>query len=178
MPTFTESENLVKERILWMRKWSESIPNYVHSIRVCEALKKHGFNEVIQMGWLLHDIVEDGDTSFEELKGLWYSEEVVHLVDLSSHDISCEEGLQRRKDMVRRLVSEENIDARAIKLADISDNLQECHMMQRKSIACFLNLKCPVFVYYGNKYFWGTEFYNEFLERYFKQVKDFHEYLS
>jgi hypothetical protein len=30
-----------------------------------------------------------------------------------------------------------------------------------------------VFIYYWNKYFWGTNLYKEFLEEYYKQYKDF-----
>jgi len=56
--------------------------------------------------------------------------------------------------MLERLMKEENKDARAIKLADISDNLSECHLMPNKrKLERFLMKKCPVFVYYGNKYF-------------------------
>lgn len=74
-------------------------------------------------------------------------------------------------------MEENNTNAWAIKLADISDNLLECHLMPNKEkLERFLNKKYPVFIYYGNKYFGGTEFYNELLERYFKQVKAYNQY--
>jgi hypothetical protein len=49
-------------------------------------------------------------------------------------------------------------------------------MPNKEKLDVFLNKKCPVFVYYGNKYFWWTEFYNEFLERYFNQIKSYNQY--
>jgi hypothetical protein len=79
--------------------------------------------------------------------------------------------------MLERIIQENDKNIRAIKLADISDNLTECHLMPDKDkLNIFLNKKCPVFVYYGNKYFGGTEFYNEFLERYFNQLKVYNQY--
>lgn len=181
MPTFEQSKELIKEKIHWFRKGTKDlpkpIPNYIHSWKVYEALKTYGFDQDIQMAWLLHDIIEDGWMTLNELRELWYSDDILHLVDLATHDMTIDGSFEKRKKMLQRLIEEDNKDARAIKLADISDNLLECHLMPSKEkLERFLNKKCPVFVYYGNKYFGGTEFYNEFLERYFKQVKAYNEY--
>ena len=177
MPTIQETINLVKSNIKWFRKWTDDMPTYTHSIRVYEMLKKYWFSEVVQRAGLLHDIIEDGGFTFDDLRNFWESEEVINLVDLSSHDLAIEDSFDRWKNMLERLMKEENKDARAIKLADISDNLSECHLMPNKrKLERFLMKKCPVFVYYGNKYFAWTEFYNEFLERYYKQIKEFNQY--
>lgn len=179
MPTLQQSIDLVKYKILWTRKGTEDIPSYLHSLRVNEALKKYKFNEDTQIAGLLHDIIEDGWMTFDELKDLGYSDEILHLVDLASHDITITNAFQRREKMIKRLIAEKNKNARAIKVADISDNLLECHLMPNKQrLGIFLNKKCPVFVYYGNKYFGGTEFYDEFVQRYFKQKKDYHAVLQ
>jgi hypothetical protein len=56
--------------------------------------------------------------------------------------------------MLEKIIGENNKAAWAVKIADISDNLTECHLMPNKEkLDVFLNKKCPVFVYYGNKYF-------------------------
>jgi (p)ppGpp synthase/HD superfamily hydrolase len=34
-------------------------PAYIHSLRVYELLKNHGFDEDTQLAGLLHDIIED-----------------------------------------------------------------------------------------------------------------------
>jgi hypothetical protein len=92
-------------------------------------------------------------------------------------ELSDEEKFTRWQKMLARLMQEDNKQAWAVKLADISDNLTECHLMPKpEKKEKFLNKKCPVFVYYGNKYFWGTEFYNEFLERYYEQMKKYNQY--
>ena len=177
MPTIQQSIDLVKSKIGWTRKWTDDRPNYDHSLRVYESLKKHGFNEDTQIAWLLHDIIEDGWMALEQLRELGYSEDILHLVDLSTHDSLVEDKFERWQKMLARLMKEDNKQAWAVKLADISDNLTECHLMPKpEKKERFLNKKCPVFVYYGNKYFWGTEFYNEFLERYYEQMKVYNQY--
>lgn len=98
---------------------------------------------------------------------------------MSSHDERIHDGFERWAGMIERMIREEDKDVWAIKLADISDNLTQVHHMPNPdSIAIFLNKKCPVFVYYGNKYFSGTEFYDLFLERYFDQLRRLYQYLE
>ena len=170
-PTLEEAENLVKERIKWFRKWSEDIPAYLHSFRVRDLLKKYGFNETVQLAGLLHDIVEDWNTSFGELNALRYPIEVVKLVDLTTHDQTIKDHYERWEIMMERLDEVWDRNAWAIKLADICDNVNECHLMpDLEKKKKFLYVKCPYFVKQGNKRFWWTEFYQEFLDRYLKQL--------
>ncbi len=106
------------------------------------------------MAGLLHDIIEDGDTSLEELTEMGYSQEVLTLVDLATHNKETEDKFQRRKDMMERLEEANNKDARAVKLADITDNVSQCHLMPNiEKKKRFLYEKCPYFVRQGNKRF-------------------------
>ena len=171
MPTFEQTENLVKERITWFRKWTDDIPNYTHSLNVRDLLRSYGFDETVQMAWLLHDIIEDWDTTLQELHEMGYPQEVLTLVDLATHNKETEDKFQRRKDMMKRLEEANNKNARAVKLADICDNVNSCHTMpDHEKKKRFLYEKCPYFVKQGNKRFWWTKFYQEFLNRYLKQM--------
>ena len=115
--------------------------------------------------------------TFEDVKELWYTDTALRLIDCSTLDTLDGTSYEKWERMLKRIIQEENKNLRAIKLADISDNLIECHLMpEREKLNVFLNKKCPVFVFYGNKYFGGTEFYNEFLERYFHQMKVYNQY--
>lgn len=171
MPTFEQTEKLVIERIQWFRKWTTDIPNYTHSLNVRDLLKKHWFNETVQMAWLLHDIIEDWNTTLNELSEMWYSEDIIALVDLATHNEKIEDKLQRWWTMMKRLEKANNKSAWAIKLADISDNVNSCHTMpdiEKKKI--FLYEKCNYFIVQWNKWFWWSEFYQEFVNRYIKQM--------
>jgi hypothetical protein len=76
-----------------------------------------------------------------------YPQEVLTLVDLATHNKETEDKFQRRKDMMKRLEEANNKFARAVKLADISDNVTQCHLIpnpeKRKR---FLYEKCSYFV--------------------------------
>jgi hypothetical protein len=55
---------------------------------------------------------------------------------------------------MKRLEEADNKDARAVKLADICDNVTQCHLMPNlEKKKRFLYEKCPYFVKQGNKYF-------------------------
>jgi len=176
VPTFEETEDLVKERITWFRKWTKDVPNYLHSFHVRDLLRENRFDETVQMAWLLHDIIEDWNTSFDELKDFGYSDEILRLVDLATHNLNTKDSFKRRKDMMKRLEEACDRNAWAIKLADICDNVNWCHTMPNiDKKKRFLFEKCPYFVEQGNKWFWGSEFYLEFLRRYHRQLKRFSE---
>lgn len=51
-------------------------------------LRSYGFDETVQMAWLLHDIIEDWDTTLQELQEMWYPQDVLTLVDLATHDVT------------------------------------------------------------------------------------------
>ena len=73
--------------------------------------------------------------------------------------------------MMKRLEEANNKNARAVKLADITDNVNQCHLMPNfEKKKRFLYEKCPYFVKQGNKRFGGSAFYQEFLDRYLKQM--------
>lgn len=172
---FSKALKLVTFNIKGTRKGSEE-PQYKHSIRVKDLLKKHGFSYEVRLAWLLHDMIEDTDYTREDLKNLWFPDRVLNLVCLCSHDKTNPDKFRRWEDMIDRLKTQWDIDAWAIKLADITDNLTECHLLSPDALERFLTKKAPVFVYYGNKYFGWSPFYDEFLEIYHTQLCKFYWY--
>lgn len=163
-----KTKELVKSAIRGTRKGMDE-PAYIHSFRVSNLLKLYWFSDDVVLAWLLHDMVEDSDYTRQDLENLWYSDRVLDLVCLCSHDKTNSDKFGRWKDMICRLKIQWDIDARAIKLADFTDNLTECHLLSPEALERFLAKKAPVFVYYGNKYFWWSAFYSNFIENYYKQ---------
>ncbi len=82
------------------------------------------------MWGLLHDIVEDGGVPLEEFRAAGFSERVVRLVDLCSHDAAIEGTDARWVVMIARLVQAGDSDAWAIKVADLADNLRDSGTME------------------------------------------------
>ncbi len=166
-----QARQLIQSRIPGTRKGSDS-PAYLHSVRVSELLRDHGYDETLQLAGMLHDIVEDGDTTLEELRAMGYSGRVVELVDLVSHDPAITEKYPRWATMMKRLLASGDIDAFALKLADYTDNLSECHLMTDKDkLDQFLKIKGSFFCYHGYRLLGRSSLYDAFMERYWAAVK-------
>lgn len=66
---------------------------------------------------VLHDVVEDSDTTLDDLRAQGFPEDILHVVDLLTHDksaMSYDAYVQRLKP---------NLIARKIKLADLQHNM-------------------------------------------------------
>lgn len=137
---------LVRTRIPGMRKGTTDKPAYMHSFHVRDLLEEHGYGPEVCCAGLLHDIVEDGGVSLEELRAAGFSERVVRLVDLCSHDASIEGNDARWVVMIARLVQAGDADAWAIKVADLVDNLRGSGTMKAERREWMINVKRPLMV--------------------------------
>lgn len=106
-----------------------------------DLFAEHGYGPEVCLAGLLHDIVEDGGVSLDELRAAGFSERVVELVDLCSHDASIEGNDARWVVMMARLVQAGDSDAWAIKVADLVDNLRDSGTME-----VMRNVKRPVMI--------------------------------
>ncbi len=145
-----QAQHLIKERIHGTRKGSLE-PAYLHSVRVSQSLERLGFGADVVLAGMLHDIVEDGNTSLAELEQLGCNPHVLTLVDLSSHNMLEPASTNLEKDqrwagMVARLEQAGNTEAWAVKLADLLDNLRGCHQLKPERQAVFLEIKAPTYL--------------------------------
>lgn len=169
-----QARQLIQARIPGTRKGSNT-PAYLHSVRVSELLRDHGYDETLQLAGMLHDIVEDGNTSLEELHTMGYPARVVELVDLASHDPMILEKYPRWAAMMKRLLASGDLDAFALKLADYTDNLSEClQMTDQDKLDQFLKIKGSFFCYHGYRLLGHSSLFNAFMERYWAAVNARH----
>jgi|SRR6478672_1704115 len=96
-----------------------------HPIAVAELLAEHGCDEETVAAALLHDVVEDSETSVEEVAAR-FGPRVARLVEVLTDDESVE-PYERRKDEHRRRVEEAGGDALAIYAADKLSNVRVLH---------------------------------------------------
>jgi (p)ppGpp synthase/HD superfamily hydrolase len=132
-----QARKLVAERIPGTRKGSDE-PAYIHSTRVSDALARFGFSEDVVIAGMLHDIVEDGETSLDDLRELGFSERVIELVRLCTHDDMVEGGDRRWVKMMAGLIDADDQEAWAIKIADLTDNLKSSDTLDPKIAAVFM----------------------------------------
>jgi (p)ppGpp synthase/HD superfamily hydrolase len=143
-----KAKELVKERIEGQRKGLEGEFNYMHSFRVNELVSRlhHQDDPDVEMflASLLHDIVEDGNTSFEELVEMGFSKRTIELIHLCTHNIEIENKTERWTLMIARLIEAKNDEAWCIKLMDLSDNLTQCHGLTEENRKFMIGVKAPL----------------------------------
>lgn len=93
----------------------EGEPYINHLIRVSEKLN----NKNTKIAGLLHDIVEDTDITFEDLKDLNFNEEIIELVRIVTNDPNKKETYHEK---ITSIIETNNIEAIKLKYSDMSDN--------------------------------------------------------
>ncbi len=142
------AEALVIEKIGGDRKGLVGEPNYLHSFRVFEAVSKlHHWDDPdleLFLAALLHDIVEDGKVSFEELAEIGFSKRTIELVYLCTHNMNIKNKTERWMIMIAQLIEANDDEAWFIKLADLADNLGQSEGLQEKNRKFMIESKAPI----------------------------------
>lgn len=126
----------IKEAVEFMKEKhkgqtrKQGTPYYTHPLEVSNILKNKGFSEKYQIVGLFHDLLEDTNTTFEEIKVLTDSETAIAVKLLTK------EPGYIMKEYIENI--SHNEIAKNVKLADRLHNLIEVHygneMFQRKYI--------------------------------------------
>jgi len=107
------------------RNGSGGLPFIEHPRMVAATLATRGYGDTTLAAALLHDVVEDSDTTVEELRAE-FGDEIADLVAALSDDESIE-SYRDRKDEHRRRVADVDGDALAIYAADKLTNMTTLH---------------------------------------------------
>jgi (p)ppGpp synthase/HD superfamily hydrolase len=108
-----------------IRNGSGGLPYIEHPRMVAATLADRGHGEPTLAAALLHDVVEDSDTTVEDLRAD-FGDEIAALVAALSDDESIE-SYRERKDEHRRRVADVDGDALAIYAADKLTNMTTLH---------------------------------------------------
>lgn len=106
------------------QKRKQGTPYYTHPLAVAELLKSKGFSEEYQLAGLFHDLIEDTNSTYEEIIALSNENvaEAVRLVTKTDGYVMTEYiGNIKENDM-----------ARMVKIADRIHNLSEAPSANRK----------------------------------------------
>jgi (p)ppGpp synthase/HD superfamily hydrolase len=146
---------------------------------VSERLARHGYDLEVVLAGLLHDIVEDGNTSLKELAALGFSSRTVQLVDLSSHDDAIFDKDERWAQMVYRLEEAHDSEAWAVKVCDLIDNLHGSVSLRAERRATFFEMKAPTYLSLSRVPLEMNTLWLELLEAFcepgLKRYRTFHE---
>ena len=100
------------------------IPYYIHPLTVRNILERKGFSIEYQIAGLFHDLIEDTDTTYEDIQKI-SNTRIADVVKL----VSKEKGYEMA-EYIKRI--KENDMARMVKLADRYHNLLETHLASEK----------------------------------------------
>lgn len=106
------------------QKRIQGTPYYMHPLEVSNILDQKGFPKDYQIAGLFHDLLEDTNTTYEELVKI-SNKEIADAVKL----VTKEKGYVMSEYMDRIM---QNDMARMVKLADRLHNLSETHLASAK----------------------------------------------
>lgn len=95
-------------------------PYILHSLRVMIAVAP---DETMMKAAVLHDVVEDCEVRFEDLRTAGFDEGVIEMVDLLTRPPKGAENRPTHREYVKRICDSGNRGAQIIKLSDSLDNL-------------------------------------------------------
>lgn len=104
---------------------------YLHPIQVANILKEKGFDENYQIVALFHDLLEDTNTTYEEILKI-SNKNIADAVVLLSKEPNYIMG-----QYMKRI--KENEVAKMVKLEDRLHNLSEAHFASKKFIHKYIN---------------------------------------
>lgn len=116
MKTFEEALIYAAEKHKEQKR-KDGSPYIWHPLKVAEMLKEAGYDTTVQIEGLLHDVVEDTDTSIEEIRSE-FGEEIAECVDLLTKKPDVDEN-----NYICAIL--ENPQAKAVKNCDRLHNLWE-----------------------------------------------------
>ena len=89
-------------------------PYIIHLLKVYSCVSD--YNEKVCA--LLHDIIEDTDVTYDDLRKVGYSEEIIEILEILTKIKGEDYG-----DYIKRIIDSENFHAMNIKLADLRHNM-------------------------------------------------------
>jgi (p)ppGpp synthase/HD superfamily hydrolase len=126
-----------------IRNGSGGMPYVEHPKAVTSLLDEHGYGEEALAAALLHDVVEDSETTVEELREL-FGDQVAGMVGSLTDDESIESYRQRKAEH-RERVAAAGPEALAIYAADKLTNVRMlCRTYAEKGEAVAEEFKVPI----------------------------------
>jgi len=117
----------IQETILFMmsahrrQRDKSGVSYWQHPYRV--MLRLAGIrSEIVSQAALLHDVVEDTDLGLEDLTDLGYSQSVLEVVSIVSHDKTGRDRGRSHQQWIEWIRNSGNLAAVLVKYADLLDN--------------------------------------------------------
>jgi len=141
-----------------------SKPVLLHSIRVAVHLYELGYSENIIISAILHDLLEDTEVTYDELKDE-YQEEIANIIKSVSFDPNITDKKEQAKILFENCIKQ-GYEAMIIKCADIYDNMNYIHFVKDKKLKKFLASKVEMFLKMTNEQIGKEIIYSKVKEKF------------
>ena len=138
-------------------------PVLFHSFKISMLLYSQGYSRKIVLAAILHDLIEDTDTTKEELEEK-YGKEIADIVDAVSFDPNIESETERTRKMFERCI-ECGKDALIVKCADLLDNIYFVYLAEPIQQVILFE-KYRLFIQMSKDYIGEEEIYERLVRRY------------
>lgn len=122
-------------------------PVVFHSLRVAYTLIELGYRDIPIRAAILHDLLEDTDVTFDELKAK-FGLQIANCVASLTHDMKISNPVERYRDLFTRTVNYGK-DACLVKAADLLDNMRYFGLVEDKNKKEELTGKVEYFIEYA-----------------------------
>jgi (p)ppGpp synthase/HD superfamily hydrolase len=149
MSEYPKNDKQIEEAIKFLvnaihKSCKNNKPVILHSVRIGLHLDDLKYDKDIVMSAILHDIIEDTDTTFEEIKSK-FSNRIATLVKANSFDESIKDKTERYKENFERCKAIGK-DALIIRTADFLDNINYYHLAPNAELEKWLFEKLKYFI--------------------------------
>ena len=135
-----------------------SKPVLFHSFRVAELLYELNYSEDIVIAAVLHDLIEDTDVTYEEIKQN-FGKKVADIVDAVSFDPNISDYIEQTKCMFNNCINY-GIEAVLVKCSDLIQNIDYVQFVDDLEKRNILLKKYKLFLEMTNDIIGDTEIYN------------------
>lgn len=144
-------------------------PVILHSIRVGLYLNRQGYDKNIVIAGILHDLLEDSNTTVEEIKKK-FGDNVAKLVMANSFDKDIKDKRKRYFQTYERCIKAGK-DALVIKTSDILDNYNYYDFAEGEELRKWLLEKMKHFIYNTAEIIGKENIWKELKDKYIQLSK-------
>ena len=135
-------------------------PVLFHSFKVAEILYKYNYEENIILSGILHDLIEDTNTTKEDLEKE-FNKEIANIVESVSFNPNIEDKLLQAKDMFNKAINYGK-SSLIVKCADLIDNIDYVYLSKNSEE---LLKKYRLFLDMAKEYIGDEEIYKQLQDK-------------
>lgn len=140
-----------------------SKPVLLHSFKVAYRLLNYGYERDIVIAAALHDLIEDTDVTYNDIKNL-YGEKIADIVDAVSFKKEIKDKYLQAKEMYNRCIKYGR-KALIVKCSDLCDNIDFIYFAKKEDIHDLLR-KYALFLDISKTFLKDEIVYKELLKKY------------